>query len=107
MTKALSNFNDKRGTFVHDDLYVFAINLQSGKFEAHGMNPKWTGTEASDLHDVEGKPLVKEMLELAKSKGEGTVDYVWRNPVTNTVEKKRTFIRRENGSLLGVGFYSE
>jgi cytochrome c len=107
MTKALSNFNDKRGSFVHDDLYVFAINLQSGKFEAHGMNPKWTGTEASDLHDVEGKPLVKEMLELAKSKGEGTVDYVWRNPVTNTVEKKRTFIRRENGSLLGVGFYSE
>ena len=107
LTKALSRFNDKRGAFVHDDLYVFAINLQSGKFEAHGMNPKWTGTDASDLHDVEGKPLVKEMLALANSKGEGTVDYVWRNPVTNTVEKKRTFIRRENGSLIGVGFYSE
>lgn len=107
MTKALASFNDKRGAFVHDDLYVFAVNLQSGKFEAHGMNPKWTGTDASDLHDVEGKPLVKEMLALAKSKGEGTVDYVWRNPVTNAVEKKRTFIRRENGSLIGVGFYSE
>ncbi len=107
MAKALASFNDTRGNFVHDDLYVFAVNLQSGKFEAHGMNPKWTGTDASDLHDVEGKPLVKEMLDLAKSKGEGTVDYVWRNPVTNTVEKKRTFIRRENGSLIGVGFYSE
>ena len=107
MAKALASFNDTRGNFVHDDLYVFAVNLQSGKFEAHGMNPKWTGTDASDLHDVEGKPLVKEMLALAKSKGEGTVDYVWRNPVTNTVEKKRTFIRRENGSLIGVGFYSE
>ncbi len=107
MTKALASFNDKRGAFVHDDLYVFAVNLQSGKFEAHGMNPKWTGTDASDLHDVEGKPLVKEMLALAKSKGEGIVDYVWRNPVTNAVEKKRTFIRRENGSLIGVGFYSE
>ena len=107
MAKALASFNDTRGNFIHDDLYVFAVNLQSGKFEAHGMNPKWTGTDASDLHDVEGKPLVKEMLALAKSKGEGTVDYVWRNPVTNTVEKKRTFIRRENGSLIGVGFYSE
>jgi cytochrome c len=107
MTKALASFNDTRGQFVRDDLYVFAINLQSGKFEAHGMNPKWSGTDASDLHDVEGKPLVKEMLELAKSKGEGTVDYVWRNPVTNSLEKKRTFIRRENGSLIGVGFYSE
>jgi cytochrome c len=107
MAKALASFNDTRGNFIHDDLYVFAVNLQSGKFEAHGMNPKWTGTDASDLHDVEGKPLVKEMLALAKSKGEGIVDYVWRNPVTNTVEKKRTFIRRENGSLIGVGFYSE
>lgn len=107
MAKAAASFNDTRGSFVHDDLYVFAVNLQTGKFEAHGMNPKWTGTDANDLHDVEGKPLIKEMLDLAKTKGEGTVDYVWRNPVTNAVEKKRTFIRRENGSLIGVGFYAE
>jgi len=107
MAGALASFNNPRGPFVRDDLYVFAINLASGKFEAHGMNPKWTGTDASDLHDVEGKPLVKEMLELARGKGEGIVDYVWRNPVTNAVENKRTFIRRENGSLIGVGFYRE
>lgn len=107
MANALASFNNSRGPFAHDDLYVFAVNLESGKFEAHGMNPKWTGTNASDLHDVEGRPLVKEMMELAKTKGEGTVDYVWRNPVTNAVEKKRTFVRRENGSLIGVGFYSE
>lgn len=104
---AAGKFNDTRGSFVRDDLYVFAVNLESGKFEAHGMNPKWVGTDASDLHDVEGHPLIREMIELARSKGEGTVDYVWRNPVTNAVEKKRTFIRRENGSLIGVGFYNE
>ena len=107
MAKAAGSFNNTQGNFVRDDLYVFAVNLQSGKFEAHGMNPKWTGTDATDLHDVEGKPLMQEMLDLAKTKGEGTVDYVWRNPVTNAVEKKRTFIRRENGSLIGVGFYAE
>lgn len=107
IAKAVASFNDTRGSFVRDDLYVFAVNLQSGKFEAHGMNPTWVGTDATDLHDVEGKPLINEMLELAKTKGEGTVDYVWRNPVTNAVEKKRTFIRRENGSLIGVGFYAE
>ncbi|WP_295007774.1 cache domain-containing protein [uncultured Dechloromonas sp.] len=107
MGKALAAFNDRNGAFVRDDLYVFAVNLASGKFEAHGMNPKWTGTDASDLHDVEGRPLVKEMLEIARGKGEGSVDYVWRNPVTNAVENKRTFVRRENGSLIGVGFYRE
>lgn len=107
LAAALDSFNDTKGPFVHDDLYVFAVNLQSGRFEAHGMNPKWTGTDASNLHDVEGKPLIREMLELARSKGEGTVDYVWRNPVTNAVEQKRSFVRRENGSMIGVGFYRE
>lgn len=105
--KALAAFNDPRGRFVKDDLYVFVVNLKNSKFEAHGMNPKLTGTDALELHDVEGHPLIREMIELAKTKGEGVVDYVWRNPVTNAVEKKRSFIRRENGSLIGVGFYSE
>lgn len=107
MASAAKSFNDSNGHFVHDDLYVFAINLETGKFQAHGMNPKWTGTNASDLHDVEGKALVKDMIDQVKRKGEGTVDYVWRNPVTNAVEKKRSFVRRENGSLIGVGFYTE
>ncbi len=104
---AAAGFNDPRGAFVRDDLYVFAINLDSGKFEAMGMNPRLTGSDANDLHDVEGHALVREMLELANATGEGTVDYVWRNPVTNAVEKKRSFIRREGRSLIGVGYYTE
>ncbi|HJW25512.1 MAG TPA: cache domain-containing protein [Rhodocyclaceae bacterium] len=107
MAKAAAAFNDVKGTFVKDDLYVFAVNLDNGKFEAHGVNPKWAGTDASELRDVEGHALIKEMMELAKSKGEGTVDYVWRNPLTNAVEKKRTFVKRANGALVGVGYYTE
>ncbi|MBK1680732.1 cache domain-containing protein [Rhodocyclus tenuis] len=107
IARAADSFNDAHGRFVRDDLYVFAVNLASGKFEAHGMNPRWVGTDASDLRDVEGHPLIREMIDLAKTRGEGVVDYVWRNPVTNSVEKKRSFIRRENGSLIAVGFYSE
>lgn len=105
MGKAAAAFNNTKGAYVRDDLYVFAVNLDSGKFEAHGVNPAWTGTDARDLNDVEGHALVKEMIELARSKGEGAVDYVWRNPVTNAVERKRSFIRRVGNSLLGVGYY--
>lgn len=105
--QAAAAFNDVKGPFVKDDLYVFAVNLDNGKFEAHGVNPKWTGTDASELRDVEGHALIKEMMELAKTKGEGTVDYVWRNPLTNAVEKKRTFVKRANGALVGVGYYTE
>jgi cytochrome c len=105
IAKAAKAFNDGKGKFVHDDLYVFAVNLASGKFEAHGRNPKWTGTQASDLHDVEGHALIDDMIKLALKDGAGSVDYVWRNPITNAVEKKRTFIRREGNSLIGVGYY--
>lgn len=105
LSDATKAFNDSRGAFVHDDLYVFAVNLDSGKFEAHGMNPAWAGTDARDLHDVEGHALIQEMIDVAKTKGAGVVDYVWRNPVTNAVERKRSFIQRVDNSLLGVGYY--
>lgn len=105
MSDASKAFNNTKGAFVHDDLYVFAVNLDTGKFEAHGLNPAWTGTDARDIHDVEGHALIQEMIELAKSKGMGAVDYVWRNPVTNAVERKRSFIQRVGNSLLGVGYY--
>ena len=105
LSNANKAFNDTKGTFVRDDLYVFAVNLDSGKFEAHGVNPAWTGTDALSLHDVEGRPLIQEMINQAKAKGTGVVDYVWRNPVTNAVERKRSFIQRVENSLLGVGYY--
>lgn len=105
MAGAAAAFNDPKGAFVHDDLYVFAVNLDSGKFEAHGVNPAWTGTDARELRDVEGHALIQEMIDLARNKGEGAVDYVWRNPVTNSVERKRSFVRRVGNSLLGVGYY--
>ncbi|NTV71432.1 MAG: chemotaxis protein [Azonexaceae bacterium] len=105
MSVATKAFNETKGAFVRDDLYVFAVNLDSGKFEAHGVNPAWTGTDALSLHDVEGHALIQDMIDQAKSKGTGVVDYVWRNPVTNAVERKRSFIQRVDNSLLGVGYY--
>ena len=107
MSKAVKLFNDTKGKFVRDDLYVFAVDLSSGKFEAHGASPRLTGTNAADLHDVEGHALVNDMINLALKEGSGVVDYVWRNPVTNVIEKKRTFIRRIGNSMIGVGYYRE
>ena len=105
--KAAAVFNDRRGAFVRDDLYVFMVNLDSGRFEAMGMNPALTDTDAVGLKDAEGHALVAEMVEKLKNADEATVDYVWRNPVTNRVEKKRSYVRRVDGSLIGVGHYIE
>ena len=57
--------------------------------------------------DAAGKPVFQEMIALAKSKGSGTVDYVWRNPATNAVEQKHTCIQRVGDVVLGVGYYTK
>jgi cytochrome c len=104
---AYASFNDPKGDFTRSDLYVFAIGLDDGKFRASGASPQLAGTDARDLHDAAGKPLVQEMIALAKDKGTGTVDYVWRNPATNAVEAKHSMIQRVGDVLVGVGYYSK
>ncbi|MBC9071728.1 cache domain-containing protein [Thauera sp. CAU 1555] len=105
--KAAEAFNDRGGEFVKDDLYVFMVDLASGRFQAMGMNPALADTDALGLHDAAGHALVAEMVEKLKGADEASVDYVWRNPVTNAVEKKRSYVRKVGGSLIGVGHYLE
>lgn len=105
--KAAEAFNNRGGEFVRNDLYVFMIDLASGRFQAMGMNPALTDTDALGLHDAAGHALVAEMVDKLKTTDSATVDYVWRNPVTNAVEKKRSYVRKVGGSLIGVGHYLE
>jgi cytochrome c len=104
---AFKAFNDPHGGYVINDEYVFAIGLDDGKYRASGAAPNLTGTDVREVTDAAGKPLFKEMIELAKQKGGGTVDYVWRNPATNAVEEKHSFIKRVGDVLLGVGYYTK
>ena len=103
---AFKAFNGPQGGFVMNDEYVFAIGLDDGKYRASGASPNLVGVDVREIIDAAGTPLFKQMIALAKDKGTGTVDYVWRNPATNAVEKKHTLIRRVNDVLLGVGYYS-
>ena len=104
---AAARFNDRRSDFVKDDLYVFMVNMDSGRFEAMGMNPALSDTDALGLHDAAGHALIAEMVAKLQAADEATVDYVWRNPVTNRVENKRSYVRRDGRSLIGVGHYVE
>jgi cytochrome c len=104
---AFKAFNDPQAGYVVNDEYVFAIHLNDGKYRASGASPNLAGIDVRALTDAAGKPLFKEMIALAKQKGSGTVDYVWRNPATNAVEAKHTLIQRVGDVLLGVGYYTQ
>lgn len=103
---AFAAFNNRKGPFVRDDLYVFAIGLDDTKFYAMGATPGLVGADVRDLRDAAGKPIIQDMIALVREKGSGEYEYVWRNPANNKVEAKRSFVQRVDGYLVGVGYYA-
>ncbi|MCC7311863.1 MAG: cache domain-containing protein [Sulfuritalea sp.] len=104
--KAGEDFTAKDGKWQDKDLYVFVQKLD-GTMVAHGGNKGLVGKNHFELKDANGKLFVKEMIEVAKTKGAGWVDYMWTSPVTKKVEAKSTYIVRIPGyeGYIGVGIY--
>jgi signal transduction histidine kinase len=103
--KAFAAFADPANTTFHDrDLYVYVYDL-NGVALAHGNNPKMVGKPLIGLKDNEGKLLIKEMVDVAKTKGKGWVEFKWPNPVTKTVEPKAGYIEKVDDMLVGSGIY--
>ena len=103
---AVDAFNRVDGGFMQDDLYVFAVDLASGTFVAHGAMPALVGRDAVSLRDPKGKSIVADMMNIVDRKGEGELDYAWRNPVTQKLESKHSYFRKVDGMLVGVGYYT-
>jgi signal transduction histidine kinase len=85
-------------------MYVFAYDLTATVL-AHPVNPKLIGKNLLDVPDAEGKLFRKEIVELAKTKGTGWVDYKYKNPQTNTIESKTTYFMKEGDIILCCGIY--
>lgn len=102
---AYAAFSDPKGAFVDRDLYLFVFDM-SGKTLAHGANPKLLGKNLIDMKDIDGKPLIKDFLELANAKGKGWVDYKWPHPVTKEYLPKSSYIEKiDKDTIIGCGVY--
>lgn len=104
--RAFCAFNDPSGDFHKGPLYVFAINMD-GIYFAHSAAPTLVGVSLRDTKDAAGKPFGKNIMQVIASQGEGSVDYMWLNYTTNKVEKKRSFVKRVENFVLGVGYYTQ
>lgn len=103
---AIAAFNAIDGGYIQDDLYVFAIDVNTQRFLAHGATPQMVGSDGRLLRDPKGKAIVADMLNIVGRKGEGELEYAWRNPVTDKVETKHSFLRKVGDTLVGVGYYA-
>ncbi len=101
---ALKEINSAKGQFDKGELYVFAYDM-SGKIIAHPKNPKLIGKDLINVPDPDGKMFRKEIVEVAKTKGTGWVDYKYTNPETKKIEAKTTYVVRVGDMILCCGTY--
>ncbi len=91
-----------------DNGYVWVNDLQAVVL-MHPFKPEMDGTDASHVKDPNGKALFVEFARVAKTGGEGYVDYMWPKPgVQQPVSKLSHVIRFEPwGWVIGNGVYTD
>ena len=104
--KGYAEITNKKGQFTDRDLYLVVYGLD-GTVHAHGANEKMVGKNLIDLKDVDGKPFVKERVELAQSKGTFWQDYKFTDPLTKKVLPKQMYCERTDDVIVCGGVYKE
>ena len=104
---ASQTIGNKKGPFVWKDTYVFLMDLD-GKMIAHPIKPELAQKDnLLQVKDTDGKPLFVEFVEVAGSKGQGWVNYMWPKPGEDKPAAKTSYILRVKGTpyFVGAGIY--
>ncbi len=102
--KLIEEASNPKGQFVEGASYVFVMDKDAFML-AHPMNASIAGTATMKLQDANGKFFCKEMVEVASSKG-AWVDYIsFKNPKTNEMAPKSTYVERIDDFIVGSGIY--
>jgi signal transduction histidine kinase len=104
--QAYKAFNTPGSEFFDGELYIFAYDF-NGLALALGANPKVVGKNLIDMKSADGKPIIRDFIDLTKAKGEGWYDYKWINPETKKVQDKTSYLKKVPGAdaLVGCGIY--
>jgi cytochrome c len=102
----IKKINAKDPDYVQGALYL-TMRDSKGVILANPVNPAMIGKDLVDVPDADGKLFRREILELAKSKGKGWVDYKFKNPSSGKVEDKTTYIYRVADVTLEAGIYKK
>jgi methyl-accepting chemotaxis protein len=95
------------GQFIERDLYLMVLKLDDYKFIAHGTNVRVINYDGRLSKDPDGKTYMKDVVDLARSQGEGWVEYKYNHPVTNEVKVKATYFHRAGDVVIACGAYKD
>lgn len=102
--KGYAEVSNKAGQFKDQDLYLVVYGLD-GVVRAHGANEKMVGKNLLEFKDIDGKPFVKERVDLANSKGTFWQEYKFTNPVSKKVEPKLAYCEKLEDTVVCGGIY--
>jgi cytochrome c len=103
-SKLFAEVSAKDAKWVDRDLYLVVYGMD-GVVQAHGANAKLVGASLIDMLDIDGKPYIKERVELAKSKGTFWQDYKFTNPTTKKIEPKSMYCEKVEELVVCAGIY--
>ncbi len=103
--KAGDTFN-KDGEFKYGEVYVNVIDGK-GAWVVYPPNPKGVGKVLLNIQDADGKFIIQDILKVAADSGEGWTEYRWKNPTTNLLQMKQTYVKKVPGTdyVVYVGVY--
>ncbi len=99
-----AEISNKQGAFIEHDLYLVVYGLD-GIVRAHGANERMVGRNLINLKDVDGKPFVKERVDMAKSNASFWQDYKFTNPTSKKIEPKAMYCERLDDTVVCGGIY--
>ncbi|MES2758231.1 MAG: cache domain-containing protein [Pseudomonadota bacterium] len=102
----IKKINAKDADYVQGALYL-TMRDSKGVILANPVNAAMIGKDLVDVPDADGKLFRREILELAKTKGKGWVDYKFKNPSSGKVEDKTTYIYKVGDVTLEAGIYKK
>lgn len=82
--------------------YVF-ITDENNIYLAHPMKSEFLGRDITQIPGIYGT-LIGAEIAMATEEGRWT-EYLWPNPETNKLERKRTWSIRQDGYLFAAGYY--
>lgn len=101
--QAFSDFNSKSNGFIRGNLTIFAYDLK-GICKANGKSPNSTNQNFYNTKNIEGRYIVREMINLLKNKRTSWISYANANSFANAYIQKVTTGSGET-FIVGCEFY--
>lgn len=102
--KLIADVNAKSEEWFKGELYLIVLSMD-GTHLAHPTNSKLLGKSMLDVPDINGKMFRQERVNIAKTSGEGWVDYKYKNPENGAIEEKTLYVLKAGDLILSAGVY--